>query len=229
MNKLKLAKYQSIFCSMMLLITIIGLSSSAYSATDSCSIYSGTDEFLIEANVGNETRFESVILKKTARNNRWLLQLRFDKGLSVISSKDLTMDEHIKLIDNLLKCTSKLTKDQRLMRLDLQVDFKLVTDIYSSIVSSVSSYASTEEGSVSHKNLEIFNQVLSVISDSNLLLEICSLASKHGLVCDKEVPIGMNPIAFKKEYLGRTWSSIIDDEDSAIEVGQWFAIRLRKN
>ncbi|KZN33585.1 hypothetical protein N474_01130 [Pseudoalteromonas luteoviolacea CPMOR-2] len=171
---------------------------------------------------------ENVVLKQISKSDKWLLQLRFDKGVLLKNRTNLTINEYLFLVDQLLNCTHEMTSKRNIKLLDIQVDFKLIAEIYNNIVSSIKLFSSNRKGVVSHKDREVFFRVLENISKSQLLKGTCELALNYGFRCHAQVPIGINPIAFKRKFLGLSWSSISEDEYAGLANGQWFSIRMKQ-
>ncbi|WP_444901923.1 hypothetical protein ACJJIG_01425 [Microbulbifer sp. SSSA007] len=186
---------------------------------------SGDYYFTLNVQLENGTSINNVIFKREKVNNRWLLQVRSDYQLSIEGRKSLRMTEYEELLRLLFEFIETQSLGNSVDR--IQLDLGLVEDTQAQLGDSLRSLVTTKKGVVTHKDKEVFKVVLNNLVGSEQVSNTCKLVTNYKMRCDESVVIGMNPIAFKSEYIGKPWSVLGSQEGLGLSDGLWFAIRLK--
>ncbi|WNO10302.1 hypothetical protein [Teredinibacter sp. KSP-S5-2] len=106
----------------------------------------------------------------------------------------------------------------------VQVDIELVEETWSVIGHSLNLLFSEKSGVISHKDKDVFRSIIDILNNSQQLSKTCEIVIDYGLSCNESVPVGMNPIAFKADYIGRNWKELTIKNNFGFADGLWFSI-----
>ena len=108
----------------------------------------------------------------------------------------------------------------------IQIDFDTIDDVWKKIVKAIKNEDKIMSGLCDNKNKRIYKVILEQLRGA--------LSQKNTYLSDnKDVfeydlnSISINPPAFKTEYIGKPWKSIIDDPDAGLKRQGWFGINGR--
>ncbi|TMP29518.1 hypothetical protein CWB99_07865 [Pseudoalteromonas rubra] len=186
---------------------------------------SGDYYFTLNVQLGNGTFINNIIFKREKINDRWLLQVRSDYQLAIEGRNSLRMTEYEELLHLLFEFIETQPLGNSVDR--IQLDLGLVEDTQARLSDSLRSLVTTKKGVVSHKDKDVFKVVLNNLAGSELVSNTCKLVTNYKMRCDKPIVIGMNPIAFKSEFIGKPWSVLSSQEKIGLSEGLWFAVRLK--
>lgn len=188
----------------------------------------GNDFYKIKVTICDSVSVDNIVLQREKINKRWLLQLRSDYDIEIKRQNGgdnlLNEDEYIKILDTLIHHINHDGNIDGKIAMT-QLDLNLVNPTWASIVSSVHSLVAEKSGVVKYKDKEVFDVVLNDLLDSKLLARTCSLVKKYNYICDATM-IGMNPIAFREDILGKNWMFLSTLSDAGMEPGIWFSVRF---
>lgn len=173
--------------------------------------------------------FANIVYEKVKITDRWLLQIRKSDGF-IIGKSEMISDNHCYDLDedtyiNLLSKVLDFLRKDSLPIDSIHLDLDLVSSSRKDILFSVGQLSTQLDGVVEYKNREIFDVILSSLDSSSQINRTCKLLDSYGLSCKKR-KVGMNPIAFRHELIGKDWEVIKNYKMLGIPEGSWFSINI---
>lgn len=176
----------------------------------------------------NGLQIDGIHLRYQLLGKRWMLQLKLLTGMGFPTSEPnvdiiaVSTDEFVELLDVMLTDISSRNQGD----LDvIQVDLRLVSEVWNESVLAVQKAAKSNKGLVMHKDKTTGDALSVSIEQSELIEKTCALLEEHSYKCD-DIPIGTNPIAFQLPYQKKGWDNIVTATDAGIHEASWFAIRI---
>ena len=175
---------------------------------------------------------KNIVLSERSGVDGWLLRLNKSEGLfaeeasgaHVYCNKCLSLDGYINIIEGVF---GEIVSDPRIEVRGIKMDIDLVFPIWSDSVRAIKDQIPELAGSVSQKEYEVTSALRSVISNTELVARTCDVIKKYGYACSNPI-IGMNPVFFKEEYIGGSWSVLKGLEDAGLHEEMSFFIRIEK-
>ena len=171
-----------------------------------------------------------VVLLEEGIGKEWLLQFRKRNGVVVVGADQtaprdsMTMAEYASALESALSGVEERFPDRRIHQ--IQLDLKLVDEAWRDVVAATKRQASKLGGLVRHKDRTLFRAVLKTLSTSKLMSITCDVMRRHRYSCEDE--IGMNPIAFKTEHIGKKWTTLRSLDDAGLNETMWVGIHVTR-
>lgn len=186
----------------------------------------------LEVKISQEIRAINVVYKYDALSDSWRLLFRKKNNFSIIKNdqtlyppEGISSDLIATLVD---KSIETLMAEKKYVRLDqIQLELRIASDVWGEIVEKIKHVAKHKKGFVRHKDEEIYSLVLRTLDSSILANRICNQVKMLSLNCANP-RIGLDPIAFKDNWLGKQWQSLIPIEDAGLANEFWISIRFTK-
>jgi hypothetical protein len=171
-----------------------------------------------------------VVLLEEGIGKEWLLQFRKHNGVVVVGADQtaprdsMTIAEYASALENALSGVEQRFPDRRIDQ--VQLDVKLVDEAWRDVVATTKSQASKLRGLVHHKDRTLFRAVLEALSTSKLMSITCDVLRRHRYSCEDQ--IGLNPIAFKTEHLGKKWTTLRSLDDAGLNETMSLGIHVKR-
>lgn len=170
-----------------------------------------------------------VVLLEEGIGNRWLLQFRSRNGLVVVGATaagprmHMTLREYASALDEALSGVEDKFGERPIDQ--VQLDVKLVDEAWRAVVEATTKFASKRRGIVRHEDPALHRAIVAALG-STVMSTTCDVARRHRYSCDG--PIGLNPIAFKTEHVGKPWTSLGAVDGAGLNERMWVGMNVKK-
>ncbi|AMX02293.1 hypothetical protein [Microbulbifer thermotolerans] len=174
---------------------------------------------------------DGIHLRYENLGKRWLLQLKSSTGMRLTSAESnksgntITVSAFIELVSSIL---TEVANRKEVSLNEIQLDLRLVSEVWNDSVYAVKESAKTNSGVVMHKDKSTGFALLGAIQKSDLLVKTCTTLAKYSYACDS-TPIGIDPIAFQCPFLNQDWDEIVGSVDAGIHEAMSFSIVVATN
>ena len=192
----------------------------------------GENHTVFIASFPNKLTVNNIIYKKEKIGGKWLLQIKNNSGLKLVGSvandqskeRYLSEDEYIQTLEAIL---NYLSSNQGYGDLsEIQLDLRLVNTVWVDVIDSIKKAAGSNEGVVTNKNKMVDKSVRDVLKNSRVILKTCKLVENFHRKCKLNF-IAMNPIAFQRKHLNKSWKEVSNSSDAGVQQSMWFSIQIR--
>ena len=183
--------------------------------------------FSIDVAVHKGLTFQNIYLKKDPLGNNWILKIKPSKGLTKISKAGVPQSSINQLyFIELMAAVIPYIHDSGLGSIDrIQLDFQLVAPIWSNIIEVVKSDIKDKRGNVEIKNPQMSKSIKVFLDTSEEINSFCKSIIEFQYKCQSSA-ISLNPVAFDRNNLGKSWKSLLSKDDLGLNKNMWFSIKI---
>ena len=171
-----------------------------------------------------------VVLLEEGVGKQWLLQFRKRNGVVVVGADQttprdsMTIAEYASALESALSGVEERFPDRRID--EIQLDVKLVDEAWHDVVVATKTQASKLGGLVRHNDSTLLRAAEKALSNSKLMSITRDVLRRHRYACEDQ--IGLDPIAFKAEHLGKKWTTLRSLDDAGLNERMWLAIYVKR-
>lgn len=226
----------------LIALLLLGLS---LSAVTSCSQASETkltwkssptqdslmlEAILIDVVLPSGVEVKGIVFGQERLAKRWLLQIKKEtasfENMTIFSNLEETNSLSEQDFSVLFTELISFIKDNNGQLDEVQLGLGVITELWQSTASSLRDGIVPSSYKLTGKDQHLANIISSYLKESLILKSLCENSMQIQRVCKSNF-VGMNPIAFELDYIGKEWNQVDELPNLGIKFDKiWFGVEL---
>lgn len=185
------------------------------------------NEAVIDATLTSGVEVEGIRYRKDKMSEKWLLEFKSTSGTMIRSGGELTESLSKEEFHNLFSELISSILVNNSGKLDsVHIGLGIISDFWEETLSYLRKDAVPANYKLIAKDLDLARKISSHLKNSWILKAICKETMQINKNCENNF-VSMNPITFKRDYIGKEWYQVEELSNAGIQVDVlWFGLSL---